>query len=137
KWENRAMLLSIQTAVIFCIIGCILILILKQYHKAQGVLLSIAVCSMVLLAILPEVRQIFETAENIYSQSSLQLSYFTILCKAVGISYLTQLGIDICKDCGEQALSTVVELCGRVFLILLALPLFVTLAQTVLELMNT
>ncbi|MDE5883673.1 MAG: hypothetical protein K2H29_01125 [Oscillospiraceae bacterium] len=131
------MLLSIQTAVIFCIIGCILILILKQYHKAQGVLLSIAVCSMVLLAILPEVRQIFETAENIYSQSSLQLSYFTILCKAVGISYLTQLGIDICKDCGEQALSTVVELCGRVFLILLALPLFVTLAQTVLELMNT
>ncbi|MDE6087457.1 MAG: hypothetical protein K2G25_03640 [Oscillospiraceae bacterium] len=131
------MLLSIQTAVIFCIIGCILILILKQYHKAQGVLLSIAMCSMVLLAILPEVRQIFETAENIYSQSSLHLSYFTVLCKAVGISYLTQLGIDICKDCGEQALSTVVELCGRVFLILLALPLFVTLAQTVLELMNT
>ncbi|MDE6730020.1 MAG: hypothetical protein K2J71_04515 [Oscillospiraceae bacterium] len=131
------MLLSIQTAVIFCIIGCILILILKQYHKAQGVLLSIAVCSMVLLAIVPEIQQIFETAKNIYLQSSLQLSYFTILCKAVGISYLTQLGIDICKDCGEQALSTVVELCGRVFLILLALPLFLTLAQTVLELMNT
>lgn len=131
------MLLSIQTAVIFCMIGCILILILKQYHKAQGVLLSIAICTMILLTILPEVRQIFETAEHIYSQSSLHLSYFTLLCKAVGISYLTQLGIDICKDCGEQALSTVVELCGRVFLILLALPLFVTLAQTVLELMNT
>ncbi|MDE7120991.1 MAG: hypothetical protein K2O42_02390 [Oscillospiraceae bacterium] len=131
------MLLSIQTAVIFCIIGCILILILKQYHKAQGVLLSIAVCSMVLLAIVPEIQQIFETAKNIYLQSSLQLSYFTILCKAVGISYLTQLGIDICKDCGEQALSTVVELCGRIFLILLALPLFLTLAQTVLELMST
>lgn len=130
------MLVSIQTAVVFCIIGCILILILKQYHKAHGVLLSIALCSMVLLAVLPEIQQILETAESIYARSSLQLSYFTVLCKAVGISYLTQLGIDICKDCGEQALSTVVELCGRVFLILLALPLFVTLAQTVLELMN-
>lgn len=131
------MILHIETAVIFCIIGCILILILKQYQKAQGVLVSIAICSMILLAIMPEIKQIFETAENIYSQSNLNLSYFTVLCKAVGISYLTQLGIDICKDCGEQAISTVVELCGRVLLVLLALPLFVTLAETVLEMMNT
>ncbi|MDE6708794.1 MAG: stage III sporulation protein AD, partial [Oscillospiraceae bacterium] len=45
-------------------------------------------------------------------------------------------GIDICKDCGENAISTVVELCGRVLLILLALPLFLTLAETVLEVMQ-
>ncbi|MDE6004467.1 MAG: hypothetical protein K2G88_03680 [Oscillospiraceae bacterium] len=128
--------LHIETTVIFCIIGCILILILKQYQKVQGVLVSIAVCVLVLLAIMPDLEQIFHTAENIYAKTNLNSSYFGILCKAVGISYLTQLGIDICKDCGENAISTVVELCGRVLLILLALPLFLTLAETVLEVMQ-
>ena len=128
--------LQIETTVIFCVIGCILILILKQYQKVQGVLVSIAVCVVVLLAIMPELEQIFHTAENIYSKTNLNISYFGILCKAIGISYLTQLGIDICKDCGENAISTVVELCGRVLLILLALPLFLTLAETVLEVMQ-
>ncbi|MDE5792136.1 MAG: hypothetical protein K2H66_01270, partial [Oscillospiraceae bacterium] len=127
--------LHIETTVIFCIIGCVLILILKQYQKVQGVLVSIAVCVLVLLAIMPDLEQIFHTAESIYAKTNLNSSYFGILCKAVGISYLTQLGIDICKDCGENAISTVVELCGRVLLILLALPLFLTLAETVLEVM--
>lgn len=130
------MTLHIETAVIFCIIGCILILILKQYQKVQGVFVSIAVCVLVLLAIMPELEQIFHTAESIYAKSNLNASYFGILCKAIGISYLTQLGVDICKDCGENAISTVVELCGRVLLVLLALPLFLTLAETVLEVMQ-
>lgn len=130
------MTLDMTTAVIFCIIGCILILILKQYQKSYGVLLSIGICVLVMMTVMPQIERIFHTAENIYAQSHLDSSYFTILCKAVGIAYLTQLGTDICRDCGENAVGTAVELCGRIMLVLLSLPLFLTLAETVLEMMQ-
>jgi len=127
---------TLETVLIFCIIGCILILLLKQYQKIQGVMLSIAVCIIVFLTVMPEIRRIFDTAQNIYARSNLDISYFGMLCKAVGIACLSQIGTDICRDCGENAIGTAVELCGRVMLVLLALPLFLTLAETVLEMMQ-
>ena len=73
------------------------------------------------------------TASMIFSMSGMNAEYFTILCKAVGITYLTQLGMDFCRDCGENAICTAVELFGRVSLLTLALPLFSVLVRTVLE----
>jgi len=129
-------LMHIETSVIFCVIGCILALLLKQYQKVQGILLSIGICVIVMMTALPEIQRIFDTAQNIYAQSHLDGAYFGILCKAIGICYLTQLGTDICKDSGENAIGTAVELCGRILLVLLSLPLFLTLAETVLEMMT-
>ena len=129
------MSVNLNAVLIFCIIACVLILVLKQYQKAYGMLLSIAVCVMVLLLLLPQVQRILQTAEYIYLQSGLDNSYFTLLCKAVGISYLTQLGTDICKDCGESAIGTSVELCGRIVLVVLSLPLFLTLSEMILEIL--
>ncbi|MBR1554981.1 MAG: stage III sporulation protein AD [Oscillospiraceae bacterium] len=130
------MTMQIETAVIFCIIGCILVLILKQYQKSYGVLLSIGICTVVMMTAMPQIERIFDTAENICERSGMENSYFRILCKAIGISYLTQLGTDICRDCGENAVGTAVEMCGRILLVMLSLPLFLTLAETVLEMMQ-
>lgn len=125
-----------ESVLILSIIGCILILILKQYHRAYGVLLSILICILVLLNLLPQMERILHTAENIFLQSQMDSVYFGILCKALGISYLTQMGTDICRDCGENALATSVELCGRILIVLLSLPLFLTLTESVLEMMQ-
>ncbi len=121
---------------VFCMICCVLVMLLKQYHKAFGILAGIAVCAAVLMTVLPQAERILQTAENIYLQSRLEQEYFQILCKAVGISWLTQLAGDLCRDCGETAIASAAELCGRILLTLLALPLFLTLAETVLEMMQ-
>lgn len=125
--------MMIQTAVAFCICGCILCLVLRQYQRPKSVLLGLAVCCIVLLSILPQMQEILDTATVFFSQTGMHSEYFTILCKAIGITYLTQLGMDFCRDCGENAICTSVELCGRISLISLSLPLFTVLAETVLE----
>ncbi len=127
--------MKLESLLLISIIGCILILVLKQYHKAFGVLVSVLICILVMGNLLPQIERIFQTARNIYEQSQMDSMYFSTLCKALGISYLTQMGIDICRDCGENALATSIELCGRIFMLLLSLPLFLTLTETVLEMM--
>lgn len=122
-----------MTAVAFCVCGCILGLVLRQYQKPQAVLLGLAVCCIILLTILPQMQDILDTASVFFSMTGMNAEYFTILCKAVGITYLTQLGMDFCRDCGENAICTAVELFGRISLISLSMPLFSVLVQTVLE----
>lgn len=125
--------MMLQSALAFCICGCILGLVLKQYQKPLSVLLGLGVCGIVLLAVMPQLREILDTASVFFSRTGMHAEYFTILCKAVGITYLTQLGMDFCRDCGENAICTAVELFGRISLISISLPLFSTLVLTVLE----
>lgn len=124
--------MSMQASAAVCIIGCILCLVLREYHKPQALLLGVAVCVVLMLSAMPELQRILTTASGLYAQSELAPEYFTILCKAIGIAWLTQLGADTCRDCGENAIGSAVVFCGRICLVVLALPLFVTLAETVL-----
>lgn len=128
--------MNMQTIAAVAIIGCILCLVLRTYHRPQAVLLGIVICVVLLLGASPELHRIVTAAAGLYAESSLSPDYFNILCKAVGITWLTQLGTDICKDCGENAIGTAVTLCGRICLVALSLPLFVTLTETVLEVMQ-
>ena len=125
--------MSILQAAVMCIVGCVLCLFLREVQRPQAAILGLGMLALVLLSAMPEVQRITQVAENLYGQSGLEPSYFAILCKAVGISYLTQIGADVCRDCGESAVASSVELCGRVSLVGLALPLFVRLAEIVLE----
>ncbi len=125
--------MSIYTAAGAAIIGCLLCLVLREYHRPQAVLLSIAVCLLLLLGVSEPLQHIIVTASGLYAESRLDPACFTVLCKALGITYLTQLGADICKDCGEQAIASAVTLCGRILLTVLSLPLFSALADLVLE----
>ena len=47
-----------------------------------------------------------------------------ILLKTLGVCFLTQLSADSCRDAGEGALAAKVELAGKLFIVILALPLF-------------
>ena len=111
-------------AVAFCICGCILCLVVRQHLRPQAVLLGLAVCCIMLLSVLPLIDDIIAASSILFSGTGMNYDYFLILCKAIGITYLTQLGMDFCRDCGENAICTAVELFGRVSLISLSLPLF-------------
>ncbi len=49
--------------------------------------------------------------------------YTELLFKALGIAILTQICADICRECGESALSTGVELTGKIEILLISLPM--------------
>ena len=115
------------TAAAICLIGAIAATLLKQYHKEQALLCSIGVCVIVLLAILSYLSPIAETIQELYAKANLPGSYLSVIWKALGVCYLTNLAVDLCRDCGETA-----ELWGRLTLVLLALPML----KQVLELLT-
>ncbi len=49
--------------------------------------------------------------------------YAEILIKALGIAVLSQCCAELCRECGENAAATGVELTGKVEILLLCLPL--------------
>ena len=49
--------------------------------------------------------------------------YAEVLLRALGIALLTQYAAEICRECGEGAAASGVEMTGKIEILLLALPL--------------
>ena len=53
---------------------------------------------------------------------SIPTEYVGVLVKIIGMAYLVQFGAEICRDAGESAIGSRVELGGRVLILSLTLP---------------
>lgn len=117
-----------------CISASVICKLLEKYQKEQAVFVSIMVCVTAMVFIVVRISPVLNTVDGLFSTAGLNPFYVQIIFKAVGVCWLTQLACDICKDCGENAICSIAELTGKITLLLLAMPLLKTLAETVQKL---
>lgn len=123
------------------VVGVILVVavasvVLKKYLPEYSMVINILAGAMVLVVIFGEVLGVIAKADHFVSASKIPKEYVDILFKSLGICFLTQFASDSCKDAGEGSLANKIELAGKVAIIVLALPLFEKVIQTSLELIK-
>ena len=58
-------------------------------------------------------------------------SYFKLLIKIIGITYLAEFSADLCKDAGANTLASQIELFGKLSILVLCMPIITSLLETV------
>ncbi len=114
-----------------CIIASVLCRLFGSCGSEYGLYVKLAAAAVLMSALLLMLSPAAETIRSIYEKAGADEEYLTILFKALGICYITQFACDICRDSGENALASQAELAGKLSLIILALPLFGSLAEIV------
>ena len=76
-----------------------------------------------------EIRAMLETA-------GVDPSAAAILLRALGVCIVTQIAADLCRDHAASALATVLELVGRLGVLILALPFLRAVLSIASEMMN-
>lgn len=130
------MTLSIVSVCGICICASLICKITEKYSKEQAMLLVMAICTFIFLAMLSDLPDIIAKVDGFVNDVGLNSDYIKILFKALGVCYLTQFSSDICKDCGENAIASAVDIFGKIQLIILALPLFEGLIDIVVVIME-
>ena len=72
--------------------------------------------------------------QNLSDKMGVSSKFFGILLKITGIAYLTEFGANVCRDSGESAVASKVELAGKVLIISLSIPILLALSETLFEL---
>lgn len=116
--------MKISVIIGIALIAMILCVLLKGYRPEYSVFLSLTVGILILLMTLDALVPVMETLTELIEISGQGREAFTILLKALGVCFITQLASDACKDAGEGAIASKVELAGKVVILLLAMPLF-------------
>jgi len=119
-----------------CVMGALLAVVLKKGSPELGLLITIAVVTIVLGSIIAPLKEIFELLEELVLHTQLTDSLCIPLYKAIGIACVVRIGSCLCKDAGESALATALELAGTVCTLLIGVPLIRTVLSLLLELIG-
>ena len=123
----------LMKAAAVAVAGAIIAMLLKRSAPELGLALTIAVSILAAgmgAGLLGDLGEVLETAQE---QTGLSGAVVGPVYKCVGIGVVTRLTADICKDAGQGAASSAVELCGTVCALTAALPLVRTLLQMIGE----
>ncbi len=117
------------------VIGAVLGLVLKKNTPEISLLLAMGVsCAVLSLAVslLGDVLDFITSLTDLTEMSSASIS---AVMKAVGIGIVTRLASDVCKDSGQSAAASSVELTGTVAALFVALPLMETVLEMIISLL--
>lgn len=127
---------------LFAIIGLALVstaicILIRQYKPEYAMLVSLA-CGLVLFSvIIVSLVPAFESMGRLMQKAHINNEYTKAIIKTLGVCYVTQLASDSCNDAGQTAIASKVELCGKVFIVIISLPLFENLVDIAFKLLNT
>lgn len=112
-----------------CVLAAGMVMVLRQMHPPSAALLSIVFALMAAAAILPGIAQYVERIHAFFDSVLLDAQYGKVLFKAMGITLVTQLACEICREMDAPAIARRAELIGRMALMGIAVPVFLSLAE--------
>ena len=102
----------------------ILILALGNRAKDLSVVLLTGVCCMVALAALEYIKPILEFVRQLTELGGIDGTMVSILMKAAGIGFLSEISALICTDAGSSSLGKGIQFLGSMVILWLSIPMF-------------
>lgn len=113
------------------VLAAMLALVLKNQRPELALQLGIAAGALILLLVIDQLAGVLGEIERIGARFGLQGDQMLVVIKVIGMAYLAEFGVQICKDAGENALAGKVELAGKVMIIAVSIPVVTALLKMV------
>lgn len=127
--------MDIARVVAFAFISVVLIVVLRQERPELAMLVGVAAGAMLVLQMLAPLGQAVTALADMAARAKVERFYLDTVLRVIGVAYLAEFGSQICRDAGESALASKVELGGKVIIMVLAVPVVTAVVDVVLRLL--
>ena len=108
----------ISAAIIVCIIN----IVLKGTRPEYALMLSVVSAAVMLFSAAPYLLDIMEKVRDFSYKIDARQEYIGVAIKILGITCVSELAAQLCRDAGEGALAQNVELAGKAVMLYSAIP---------------
>ena len=128
--------MGIEKIIGIALVSVIMAVLLKGYRPEISLAVSLTAMAVMFLIISPYLKTALNSFINLSEQIGLNMKYMAIIIKVIGIAYITQIAVEICRDAGENALGTKVEICGKIVIIVMSMPVIYELFEVISEVIS-
>ena len=117
------------------LIALIIIILLKQYKPEFAVYISLLTGALILLLLTDQLTGIVDLIQSIAGKANINSQFLSLLIKITGIAFLSEFAVSICKDSGEGAIASKIELGSKIIIISMSIPILAGLLETVTKIL--
>ena len=117
------------------LIALIIIIMLKQYRPEYAIFISILTGILILFLVMDRLTGIIQLIQNVEDKFSINTQFIALLIKITGIAFLSEFAVSICKDSGEAAIASKIELGSKIIIISMSVPIISSLLEVILKIL--
>ncbi len=125
----------VQIALIGILSG-VLVIAIKQRQPELGMQVSMVAGLIIFIYALDYLVTAVDYIRDVVSRYDIPYESITVVLKIIGVAYICEFAVQLLKDTGEGSIASKVELAGRVFIIVLSLPVITSFMNMVLGLLG-
>lgn len=103
--------------------GAVLSLTVKQYKQDIAVLTGLITGLVILFYVCSGVGDIFSQLSEIIEKSGVKMEYIAAIIKILGVCIISQFSAEVCRDAGQNAIASKLEMAGKILILTFTLPI--------------
>lgn len=129
--------MDIVQIVLIGIVAALLFMTIKEVQPSFAFFITIITSVFILMIIIKHVSIVIQLLTLLGEKAAIQSFYLTTILKIIGIAYITELGANLTKDAGLSSVSSKIELAGKIFILILAVPIITAVVEMILGFLPT
>lgn len=117
------------------LIALVIIIMLKQYRPEYAIFISILTGVLILILVMDRLTGIINLIQSIEDKFSINTQFIALLIKITGIAFLSEFAVSICKDSGEAAIASKIEIGSKIIIISMSIPIISSLLEIILRIL--
>ncbi len=117
------------------LIALVIIIMLKQYRPEYAIFISILTGILILILVMDRLTGIINLIQSIEDKFSINTQFIALLIKITGIAFLSEFAVSICKDSGEAAIASKIEIGSKIIIISMSIPIISSLLEIILKIL--
>ena len=115
------------------IISTILCMVIKKDRPEMAMFIGVLTGIMILLSVTYKLNFIIDSIYDLAHKANIPTMYISLIIKLIGIAYLMEFAIQICKDCGEGNIASKLEFGGKIIVMTMSFPILVSIIDMILN----
>ncbi len=113
------------------IAGVLIAIPLKREKSEYSLFIAMTVCICIFLYLLTKVGTILDFIRRLETVIPIDSRYIGILIKMVGITYVAEFAVNICKDAGYAAIASQIEVFAKLSILVVSVPVLAAFLEMV------
>ena len=110
-------------------------IIVRQVKPEVSMLITLAGSIIIIIIAIQMLQGVCGNFMNIFNKTGVSNSLFVPVLKIIGIGYLCEFGANLCIDGGCNSIADKILFCGKITILIIALPIINSVIDVVLELL--
>ena len=115
------------------ILSTTLCLVIKKDRPEIAMFIGILTGVVILVSVIFKLSFVIDSINSLAAKANIPDVYITLIIKLIGIAYLMEFAIQLCKDCGEGSIASKLEFGGKIIVMTMSFPILLSIVEMVLN----